>query len=231
MSISTPLPELWGSPKQIKWATTIRQDMLPVWKVSMKPDDYAIVASARDSSWWIANKDCYGYMPKMPTTAQCGEPPVRSSPKPYTLDEGKTYQPRGSGAAPPAPPQPLRSGVVSAPTHEDWENATRVEPQRYGPVPGVTPTFQRQKAAGNLTAFINHINGANHLANALMLAISAKLGDPSIKAEAEAAVQRIKESVAAIEDILKGTPRTLCEVFTEEERTSGGSGLPDPDSV
>lgn len=222
-------PNLWGSPKQITWATTIRRDMLPVWARSMKPDDYATLCAVRDSSWWIANKDCFSLMPKMPSTAQCGEPPAPKQRTEYRMDEGKTYQPRRGvplpreitdEECPPTPVPPLRSGVVAAPTREDWDNATAEPPQRYGPVPGATPAprrrlvdimseHEREKAAGNLGAFVNAVSGHDPLANALALALAAKLGDPALVAQAEAAVKRVEESLQAIKDILKGTPKPL----------------------
>lgn len=204
------LPQLKGTPRQVTWAESIRAERLPIWE-ERAPDSVDIARSVCDATWWIANR--YASPPKSPTEAQCaGEAPALT--RAYNMDYGKTYQPvassrRGDGQ-PPARIPPLHT-------------CDERPPKRTSPA--------RQQAAGNLTDFINTVNGANLLAHALMLAISAKLGDPSIKREAEAAVKRVEDAVAAIKDILKGTPKTLCEVFAEEESQSGGSGLPDPDSV
>lgn len=201
--------------------------MLPVWVRSMKPDDYATLCAVRDSSWWIANKDCFSLMPKMPSTAQCGEPPAPKQRKEYRMDEGKTYQPRRGVP-------PLRE------LH--WDNATAEPPQRYGPVSGVTPAprrrlvdimseHEREKAAGNLGAFVNAVSGHDPLANALALALAAKLGDPALVAQAEAAVKRVEESLQAIKDILKGTPKPLLPGDAHFGDESDDAQLPDPDSV
>lgn len=47
------LPELRGSPKQIKWAVTIRGDALDLcWPLSTE----TLLRSVDDASWWIANR-------------------------------------------------------------------------------------------------------------------------------------------------------------------------------
>lgn len=95
--MSAPLPRLWGSPRQIKWAETIRQEKLVEWRSVLKPDDHAVVAMTRDASWWIANR--VETFPKMPKVEQMGDPPAPSG-----------YQSH----------QPRQREVPD----EDWENAT-----------------------------------------------------------------------------------------------------------
>ena len=50
---SSQLPELRGSPAQIKWALTIRQNTL---KLEWPPATRTLLWSIVDSTWWIANK-------------------------------------------------------------------------------------------------------------------------------------------------------------------------------
>ena len=47
------LPALTGTPKQVKWATTIRENALAL---EWPPDIEAKLKSIVDSTWWIANK-------------------------------------------------------------------------------------------------------------------------------------------------------------------------------
>lgn len=47
------LPTLVGTPKQVKWALTIREDAL---KLAWPPETEAKLKSIVDSTWWIANK-------------------------------------------------------------------------------------------------------------------------------------------------------------------------------
>lgn len=50
---SLGLPDLTGTPKQVKWALTIRENALALdWPPSINQKLWSIV----DSSWWIANK-------------------------------------------------------------------------------------------------------------------------------------------------------------------------------
>ena len=180
-----PLPRLWGSPRQIKWAETIRQEKLAEWRSVLKPDDHAVVAMTRDASWWIANR--VETFPKMPKVEQMGEPPAPSG---Y-----QSRQPRQREV----PPE-LHGREVP---DEDWENAT----------PAVKPVNQhtgpRTQQAEDMVEFISEINRANHLAHALMLVLAAKLGDPAILKEAQEAVDDIKEQVAVIEAVLRSNPQLL----------------------
>ena len=54
------LPDLQGSPKQVNWASRIRQDRLKVWQES-SPEMYKEVertlVSVTDAGWWISYKD------------------------------------------------------------------------------------------------------------------------------------------------------------------------------
>ena len=52
-TLGPELPELKGTPKQIKWATSIRVEALSAcWSVEAD----ALLRSVVDSTWWIANR-------------------------------------------------------------------------------------------------------------------------------------------------------------------------------
>lgn len=53
------LPELRGSPAQIKWAVTIRENAL---KLRWGPEVAAMLVSITDATWWIANKSIVNTM-------------------------------------------------------------------------------------------------------------------------------------------------------------------------
>lgn len=63
------LPMLRGTPKQIKWATTIRENALALeWVPAIR----AMLVSVVDSTWWIANRAMVSTMKfKDPSPQQC----------------------------------------------------------------------------------------------------------------------------------------------------------------
>lgn len=83
------LPALTGTPKQVKWATTIRAEALAL---EWPPQVAATLRSINDSTWWIANKT-------IPTTMKFKEP------APHQLVGGPP-QPQGRSTQPELTPQP-----------------------------------------------------------------------------------------------------------------------------
>lgn len=76
------MPTLRGSPKQVKWALTIRFNAV---RLQWPADIRAMLLSIDDASWWIANKDIVTTMKfKAPSAHQIvgGTPPPKGRPQP-----------------------------------------------------------------------------------------------------------------------------------------------------
>lgn len=76
------LPTLVGTPKQVKWAVTIRDDALDL---SWPAETEAMLKTIVDSTWWIANKSIVHTMKfKEPSPHQIvgGPPPPKGRPSP-----------------------------------------------------------------------------------------------------------------------------------------------------
>src|SRR5512143_495069 len=70
------LPVLEGSLKQVKWATTIRQEAL---KLSWPEAQLVLLKLIKDSTWWIANKTITTTMKfKQPAPEQLATSPLAS---------------------------------------------------------------------------------------------------------------------------------------------------------
>jgi len=104
---SLGLPNLTGTPKQIKWALTIREDTLAL---AWPPETATILKSIVDSTWWIANKtvvhtmkfkapsphQLVGGPPPPPATGrtQPGSTPARQSASPAPAATSSPHQKR-----------------------------------------------------------------------------------------------------------------------------------------
>lgn len=77
MGKATVMTALRGSPKQIKWATTIRDEALAL---SWPPEVEAKLKQIADSTWWIANKTLVHTMKfKEPALTQMAGAPMTNS--------------------------------------------------------------------------------------------------------------------------------------------------------
>lgn len=77
MGKATVMTALRGSPKQIKWATTIRDEALAL---SWPPEVEAKLKQVADSTWWIANKTITTTMKfKEPALTQMAGAPMTNS--------------------------------------------------------------------------------------------------------------------------------------------------------
>lgn len=109
---SLGLPDLTGTPKQIKWALTIREDAL---SLAWPPETQVVLKSIVDSTWWIANKAIVHTMKfKAPSPHQ-----MAGGPPPPPPASGRT-QPGPPPAQPHAPPAPA---ATSSPHQKRLDDA------------------------------------------------------------------------------------------------------------
>lgn len=75
--------ELTGTPRQIAWADSLRDECRDRWKHDLPADVFDALATIGDSTWWIANKDAEAGEIKWPeswTELRNRQPTARPAP-------------------------------------------------------------------------------------------------------------------------------------------------------
>lgn len=162
------LPALTGSPKQIKWATTIREKTVALqW-----PDDLAVkLRSIVDATWWIANKTII-------TTMKFKEPVPHQivGGHPLPASTGRSKQPE------------LGPQTSKSPAAQPWKrdfnpvldalNAGKITPK---PAAAAQLPAQGMAVFDSCVGFATSVSRNPKQAEATIIALLAKLYKPPIR--------------------------------------------------
>lgn len=92
----TSLPEyrdrpvdLTGTPRQIAWADSLRDECRDRWKHDLPPEVFDALAHISDSTWWIANKDAETSDIKWPES-WLGQRNRQATTRPVQTSQGRT---------------------------------------------------------------------------------------------------------------------------------------------